>query len=243
MKLDCKKIINYLNTELENFKCLFSDYINHVVEKLIQNRNIKLENYFETNYVYSFNYTSTFSTIYNKKIKVHYLHGSVKFKNSIVLGISELHDNLLKKYKAYGFVKYHQKLLKNTDYKFVENDRNIHKIRQFWKDVGKEVEGFPEEFLAKNRCNIYIWGHSLDKSDGAYIREIFLLNHDFDANVRLIILYYNDSAKFELLANLLDILGQEIVEKWMKNGWLTFKPNPDIAKINHIKAVDLPKPN
>ncbi|CAB1223147.1 hypothetical protein [Acinetobacter bouvetii] len=89
--------------------------------------------------------------------------------------------------------------------------------------------------------NFYIWGHSLDSSDEQYIKELFSFNADEDQNVRVIVLYFNKQAKFDSLANLLDILEKEKVEKWMKKGWLKFEPNPDIAKLNNITPVDLPK--
>ena len=55
------------------------------------------------------------------------------------------------------------------------------------------------------------------------------------------IFYFDSEAKFDLLANLLHILEKEKVEKWMKKGWLKFQENPDIAKLNNIQPVELPK--
>jgi len=44
-----------------------------------------------------------------------------------------------------------------------------------------------------------------------------------------------------LLSNLLAILGNKLIEKWMKKSWLKFKPNPNIVEINNIQPVDLIK--
>lgn len=57
----------------------------------------------------------------------------------------------------------------------------------------------------------------------------------------MIVFYFNETAKFDLLANLLHILGKEKVELWMKKGWLKFKLNPNIVELNNIEPVDLPK--
>ncbi len=74
-----------------------------------------------------------------------------------------------------------------------------------------------------------IWGHSLDISDKDYILDLFSLNDDIDRNVPCDTVYYFDkTAKFSLLNNLLAILGKDKVEQWMKNKWLCFKPNPEI---------------
>ncbi|MEC8566860.1 MAG: hypothetical protein VXY56_00965, partial [Pseudomonadota bacterium] len=55
----------------------------------------------------------------------------------------------------------------------------------------------------------------------------------------VVIFYYSSQAKFDLLSNLLHILGKEKVEVWMKKGWLKFETNPNIVEINNIQPVDL----
>ena len=62
-----------------------------------------------------------------------------------------------------------------------------------------------------------------------------------DRNVRVTVYYFDENAKFALLNNLLAILKKDKVEKWMKKGWLKFKPNPDIVELNNIEPVELPK--
>ena len=94
--------------------------------------------------------------------------------------------------------------------------------------------------LANLNGKIIIWGHSLDRSDINYIKEIFELNQ-LEKNFEIVIYYYNSQTKFELLANLLNILEQEKVEIWMKKGWLKFESNPNIVELNNIKPVELPK--
>ena len=68
----------------------------------------------------------------------------------------------------------------------------------------------------------------LDVSDKDYIIDIFSLNDDIDRNVRVTVYYFDKTAKFSLLNNLLAILGKDKVEQWMRNKWLCFKPNPEI---------------
>lgn len=109
-------------------------------------------------------------------MNVEYLQGSCGEYQNIVLGVSDLEDESLKKIKAYGFTKYHQKLFQDTD----------------------------------------------------YILDLFSLNDDIDRNVHVTVYYFDKTAKFSLLNNLLAILGKDKVEQWMKNKWLCFKPNPEI---------------
>lgn len=94
--------------------------------------------------------------------------------------------------------------------------------------------------VGQQNVNIYIWGHSLADSDESYINEIFSFNQR--PNVQCIVtVYFHGSDAPRLLNNLLDILGKEKVEKWMKKGWLKFEQNPNIAEINGIKPVELSK--
>ena len=97
---------------------------------------------------------------------------------------------------------------------------------------------FKSKAVGKCNINIYIWGHSLADSDESYIHEIFSL--DRQSNIECYVTVYfhkNDAPK--LLNNLLDILGKDIVEKWMKNGWLRFKPNPEIQfQVNSQQELD-----
>ena len=94
----------------------------------------------------------------------------------------------------------------------------------------ESIENELLELRKDNNLNLsfYIWGHSLDISDKDYIIDLFSLNNDMDRNVKVVVYYFDKNAKFSLLNNLLAILGKDKIEQWMKNGWLKFKPNPEI---------------
>ncbi|MEC7119523.1 MAG: AbiH family protein [Pseudomonadota bacterium] len=168
-------------------------------------------------------YTSTFSGFYEQSsssLEKHYyfLHGQAGNPNKkIVLGIDDIDDRLLVDYGLYGFLKYHQKLMNDTDYLFLSHDREVSNIAE---GSGGELE-------------IYVWGHSMDASDGDYVKEIF----DFDENFVSVKVFYFGSAKFELLANLLKIVGREKIERWMKKGSLKFEKVPDLYELNFAKQT------
>lgn len=242
MTYDYNKAINHLYENLEDFIFLFNFYLISFVNSLNSNENNFKKLECNPDYVYSFNYSKTIERLYRGLSSINYLHGkSDEEESKLVLGISDLNASFLKKYKAYGFTKYHQKLLKKTDYIFLKfNEKNVKNSLQWnlW-----DIKRFSVESLEVNhRTNIFIWGHSLDISDDVYISEVFSLNYnDEDKNVRVVVYYFNEQANFDLLANLIHILGKEKVELWMKKGWLKFEKNPDIAKINDIEPVELPR--
>jgi len=187
--------------------------------------------------IYSFNYTNTFGRMTGFE-EVVFLHGKSGEKQSIVLGVSDLKDENLIKLKSYGFTKYHQKIMKQIGFQFLSDNKDIKKmIDSFWSK-GKALS---KKVRAENQICINIWGHSLDQSDENYIKEIFSFNLKKDENIRVRIYYFDDSSKFSIISNLLAILGKEKMEKWVREDWLTFQPNPNIAEINGIKPLDLPK--
>lgn len=229
--------IDHLNSQLNEFIKIFNFYLVEVIQKLFPKKTLKIqaENWNEPSKIYSFNYTNTYTKIYDQ-IPTQYLHGCHGDKQNIVLGVSDLHDDGLKALKAFGFTKYHQKLFKDTDYVFLDSYKE-EILFQEEQIAAQLISSNPvtrrnlQEANDKNRkldLTISIWGHSLDLSDREYIEDIFSLNDDVDRNVRVVVYYFDDSAKFSLLNNLLAILGKDKVEKWMKKKWLEFKPNPEI---------------
>ncbi|RLL36013.1 hypothetical protein D9K80_06715 [Acinetobacter cumulans] len=227
--------VNFLNNKMKDFILLFNLYLVEFISKLEKKNSFKNILDFRPDIIYSFNYTDTYRNFYYEA-DVDFLHGRCGYSQNIVLGVSDLKDERLKKIKAFGFTKYHQKLMNMTDYQFFRENKKIERAL-IENRVGSPIRKVNQQ---KN-IRVVIWGHSLNISDESYIEEIFSFNKVNDEFVRVTVLYFNDRAKFDLLANLLEILGKEKVENWMKKGWLKFEENPDIAKLNGIEPVELPK--
>lgn len=206
---------------MEQFIEIFNLYLELVVSPLVSTNTffINSDDWIKPSRVYSFNYTNTYQRLHDT-VEVEYLHGSHGVEQNIVLGVSDLKDESLKKIKAYGFTKYHQKLFKDTDYLFLDGFKEKvknHKrsLEEFERDYQfgdksnqRKIFGISE----KLNLNFYIWGHSLDVSDKDYILDLFSLNDDMDRSVRVTVYYFNKNAKFDLLNNLLAILGKDKVE-------------------------------
>ena len=253
-----KDVTSFLNKSLLDFGIIFTNYLNIINNFKNINENLYVPILDNINQVYSFNYTSTFSRLYKSNIDSYFLHGKIGDQNEIVLGVSDLNIQFLRKFDLWGFTKYCQKLILNTDYNFIEEflianekvQQEVELTKDFWlnrsangtgsvKLIGQKIQ----KVLEDNSLNLifFVWGHSLDYSDNIYIKELFSFNEPYDQNVRIVIYYFNKQANFDLLANLIHILGKEKVEKWMKKEWLKFEKNPNIAEINGIKPVELLK--
>ena len=228
-----------MQSSLDDFINIFNIYLELIVSQLKPKNQLKIdaEDWVFPKRIYSFNYTNTYKRFYEQRsTKTEFLHGSHGDNPNIVLGISDIENESLKKVKAYGFTKYHQKLFKDTHYLFLDEFKRkilLHKnsVEDFERDY-HEVDKASQRKLfgigEKLNLRIAIWGHSLDVSDKDYIIDIFSLNDDIDRNVRVTVYYFDKTAKFSLLNNLLAILGKDKVEQWMRNKWLCFKPNPEI---------------
>ena len=225
LEFEGNKVLRQILSHLDGFNDVFKMYIKLVVNKLEPvsefirfgdlNENLQA--------IFTFNYSNSFERLYSDvKLlsinKVQYVHGSTN-SPKIVLGISDLDDERLKKYKVYGFVKTHQKLINDTDYQFLDHeDLNVKRV------LGQSLSDMPYEII--------FWGHSLADSDAEYIKAVFEMNTDERSpNVKLRVWCFQND-RHEPLANLIHIVSKEIVERWMKKGWLVFEAAPDIYAEN-----------
>lgn len=204
VNIDKEKISKLLHSELTKFIKLFSLYIEIFIYPLYDNLKINIDkSLFKTiNKHYTFNYTPTFSEIYNKDNSTNFLHGKVDLRtNNIVLGINEIpeEDNVDKNFIS--FTKYFQKLKNNTDYIF---------LNEYHEDTFSNYLFF-------------FMGHSLDTSDEDYINEVFDFVNKLKTPIKkIIIIYHNEESKSKLLINLLKIRGKDNIVELMKNQNLLF---------------------
>lgn len=229
-----KQILEDLLKSLNQFIQIFNLYFTDIIEPFYKNylgierirdeqgRSITIqtttdsqvnpyENKFRT--IFSFNYTPTLQKYYQVQ-NISYIHGHIGSAHNMVLGISDI-NNELKQHKMFAFTKYYQKLYKNTDFNFLEN-----------------------EIFTGIRTQIYVWGHSLDQSDGEYISKIIDALHIQNSLCKLIIFFHNDSSRANHLLNLLSICGKEPIEKAMKKRQLIFHQTTNENLFQMIKDYD-----
>lgn len=172
--------------------------------------------------VISFNYTDTYEKMYSYKrntIRYNYIHGKATLSNTVdscnmVLGIDEYLDKNKRNRKTefIQFKKYFQRIHKKTDCEYVHwFDKN---------DTSKSRE--------KKENEIYIFGHSLDITDADIFEKI--LNAP---NTRVTIYYYDESVYGKQIANLVSMLGQDVMlsKVYGKNPSIIFKKQKNHRKI------------
>ncbi len=203
--IDEQKILDLIFSQLIEFKKLFHIYLEAIVTPLLDQQTgamkpVEFYNLFD--YHFTFNYTATANKIYSGMTKLFYLHGKSERDNeNIVFGINELFNKDENADDYLRFTKYYQKYSYRTDYHFLS-------------DV---------KFNRPSDCQFYFWGHSLDKSDGYYINEIFdYLKDDKTIKKKIIVIYHNDESYKRLLKNLFFIRGREDIEGRMQERSLIF---------------------
>lgn len=171
-------------------------------------------------YVLSFNYTDTYRLLYDKgakSIKYHHIHGIARRESDIencnmILGIDEyLNDSS----KSTGnefveFKKFFQRIFKGTGNIYTE-----------WISAHKENLRIFAKAPNPPVMNIYIFGHSLDNTDGDVLRDLILQKH-----TRTTIFYHNREALSKQIANLVAVLGEDELIKRTNKGTQTifFEP-------------------
>lgn len=218
LQIDLEKMIRALEIYLE-------EYVKKIqIEKLSPNINsLKIDK------VISFNYTDTYQRIYGmgKKIEYDYIHGKANIENKIetnnmVLGIDEylLDDRKNKDIEFIAFKKYFQRIHKKTG---CEYKKWIEEIRDDWDynkeyfewEIRRAISEEDDDDVNGTIHRLYIFGHSLDVTDGDILRDLIL-----NDNVYTTIYYRNqqdkdgnyDNGKKDLatkIANLVKIIKQD----------------------------------
>lgn len=248
-KITYKKLIYNLLDDLNNLIRALEIYLTYYIDSIDEDNlldDIK-EIAPSINKVINFNYTGTYYKYWRKEEapEVDFLHGRAYMdnkENNMVLGIDEYlktEEEQRTKIELIEFKKFYQRIHKQTGCKYREwideiEDSNKNKsyieeqINQF-KAVQTERDGVINEVLGNleaklcsinSENNIYIFGHSLDITDGDILRDLIL-----NENVYTTIYYLNREQNSQQIANLVKIIGEnELIKRTGgKNRTIEFK--------------------
>ena len=197
------KIIKQLSNHLVELAKALKIYLKLFVENIFDITTAA--EYMEKNKVFlhndvvvTLNYTNTFEKLYLDS-EVFHLHGSVE--TDIVLGVNaDICDDLKTVDTSFiAFKKYYQRILKETDYKYIR-----------WYD---------DQLSASDMDNhLLVMGHSLDITDKDIISDLFNIAS------KITILYHNESAKASYITNLVKIFGKSGLDGFREQSKLSFLP-------------------
>lgn len=175
--------------------CYLTKFLNHTKRRYTFFKSLNID------YVINFNYTDTYSKLYNKNIPTHFIHGNVQ-KNmdeqfQMVFGIGDKIDDADDNYEFIEFQKYYQRIIYKTGNEYIE-----------WLSQKDEI------------IEIIIFGHSINEVDGDIIKKISLRD-----KTRIYIYYYDQQALNSIVANLSKILGKDTMIDYTNNNKIQFREN------------------
>lgn len=204
--------------------------IESILEEFAKTKNVLYET---KNKFICFNYSHTCNRLYDIKIEDNYdfIHGEAKqrknkekFKNNMVLGIDEYLSNKKKNkdIEFIGFKKYYQRIYKETGSNYKDW---VNEIKRMNKKTKEEIASKKDELKANKGLDyaglntrkelerlennppkhfLYIFGHSLDVTDGDILRDLIL-----NDNVYTIIYYFSEEAHARQIVNLVKVIGPD----------------------------------
>ena len=200
--------------QIEDFIELFRKYICWInAEQVPEVAEIELFKSLHIDKLLTFNYTYTAEYIYEGYWRLNddicYVHGAVDDNpnNHIVMGIGTDFYDAFKHSEYLPFFKFYQY------YKFKTDESYLKWIDEIRNGFFYSNSGCCDEHNNANKCNIYIYGHSLDPTD----KNILLPFLDVKSRtpVKIIIYYYRDSNLKNMEKNLVKILGVEKFSEYL----------------------------
>lgn len=209
------KLYDDLNRLIKALEIYLYQYVNKIncEKKLLDIQEIIAEK--EICKILSFNYTNTIERVYIDKsnMDIDFIHGKANKdleieKNNMVLGIDEFlpaeKQNINVEFVE--FKKFYQRIYKETGCKYknwVDEIKSEHSL--YVKKIAKANFLYDEAMICKNckKHNLYIFGHSLDVTDGDILRDLIL-----NDNVSTTIFYHNKENMGKQITNLVKVVGE-----------------------------------
>ncbi|MBA4688114.1 MAG: bacteriophage abortive infection AbiH family protein [Candidatus Galacturonibacter soehngenii] len=223
----------YLSDFVEHLECkLMSSDIKEIAIKKIEHTDGTSAAIISK--IICFNYTNTYARIYVKeellKNYIDYIHGKSDSSNTIesnnmVLGIDEYlpDDRKNKEVEFIAFKKFYQRIHKGTGCKYKDWVGNIQEEYEAYLQRKAEAIERENRYISDSmqrmmtrlatsaikdeKCkkhNFYIFGHSLDVTDGDILKDLIL-----NDNVYTTIYYLNKEVMGQQIANLVKVIGQD----------------------------------
>ena len=186
--------LDFIFNELIKFKLVYKKYIDLIVDNLIQN-HLRNMFYIENSMILTFNYTQDVVLFddFNDRM---YVHG--KAANDIIIGISNEQEKEERIRFSKNYMRVYNRVIDN------DNKDNINQINKY--------------ILNHTFSHYYFLGHSLDKIDHSFLKQLFNENH----YAKTTIFYYTDEDMQKKIFNLYLMLGEKHMIQMLNNGCLEF---------------------
>lgn len=185
----------------------------------------------EIDSVLSFNYTAIPTNIYASLTNTHHIHGRANRdrpaeENNMVLGVNEYWEGKDKDiHTSFNlYKKFVQRIIKETGINYKSTLREM--TLEYEDSERRQAKTSLHVWFSTN--NVYIFGHSLDVTDGDVLKEVIRT-----PGVTTTIFYRNKQQQANQIANLSKVLGQdELLERTFSTSpTIVFKQQRDMVKL------------
>lgn len=198
ISIDKERIIEQLETDLDNVAKTLCIYLGEFVHKIAISKNSDNPVFYNVDKVLSFNYTDTYRQLYGVNTEACFIHGNILNENGVVLGINndakdeleEMDSSLIR------FKKYYQRAIKTEFY-----------------SVDKILNDEDTDY------KVSIVGHSIDITDKDIL--VDLLDHP---RTKVTIFYHNKDAQSQQLVNLISLVGKKHFQKLWNSKKVELRP-------------------
>ena len=194
------KFMDFLFNELIAFTAVYKKYIDLIIDHLIQN-HLRNSIHIENTLILTFNYTQDVVLFndYASNDNRFYVHG--KSNKDIIIGISNEQKNEERIRFSKNYMRVYNRILDNDEKEVIDN------INQINKRISDQTFS-----------HYYFMGHSLDKIDHSFLRQLFKKNY----YTKTTIFYYNNEDRQKKIFNLYLMVGEEYITQMLNNGSLEF---------------------
>ncbi len=228
--INIDKLYEKISKQIYDFIELFRQYLCWIDKyQVCEVHALKLFNNLHIDHLLSFNYTCTCPHVYGEKWKLSednicFVHGRVEnnMKNHIVMGIGSDYYDAYKHTDFLPFFKFYQCYKYETNTSFLKWLPDIVPKRSF-SNPGYKIDHNSDP----EKCNIYIYGHSLDPTDENILLPFFNYSPE-GMTVKIVIYYLDNKCRLSLEQNLVKILGRENFTKYLsgENPKISFQKIP-----------------
>lgn len=207
------KFMDFLFNELIEFTSVYKKYIDLIIDRLIQN-HLKNSIHIENTLILTFNYTqdAVLFDDYASNDNRFYVHG--KANKDIIIGISNEPKSEERIRFSKNYMRVYNRALDKDD-----------------KDVIDNINYINKRISEQTFSHYYFLGHSLDKIDHSFLRQLFKKNY----YTKTTIFYYNNADRQKKIFNLYLMVGEEYITQMLNNGSLEFVEFDEIETYNFCK--------
>lgn len=200
-----------LHEDFYRLTCAFEYYVAEIVDKITITSYSRDIQSIKPDMIISLNYSDTYERQYNRFNDIDYIHGKAVIKNPECLNPpvfnppEDISDDKMREFYrdsnhiVLGMDEYYTDCKVNDYTQFIQ-------FRKYFQRISKRTGSKYRKLLTAEKLNVYVFGHSLDPTDTAILRDT--IGHK---DSRTTIFYHDENSHIRGITNLVKVFGNTFV--------------------------------